>query len=70
MNSYISYISSLKDAESRLKSVIEMLESGHECLDVARHLHALEDIIFHTKKMLVRERNKSTEMTLVEYRRK
>jgi len=45
----------LKRAQGHLKSTIEMLESGRECLDIAQQLHAVEKAITNAKKALVHD---------------
>jgi hypothetical protein len=43
----------LKEAESRLKSIITMHGEGRPHLELAQHLHQLESLIFDVKKVLV-----------------
>ena len=45
----------LKRADGHLKSVIEMIESGRSCLDVAQQLHAVEKAIAQAKKTLIHD---------------
>ncbi|NIX78134.1 metal-sensing transcriptional repressor [Microvirga terricola] len=45
----------LKRAEGHLRSVIEMIESGRPCLDVAQQLHAVEKAIVQAKKTLIQD---------------
>jgi DNA-binding FrmR family transcriptional regulator len=45
----------LKRAHGHLKSTIEMLENGRECLDIAQQLHAVEKAITNAKKALVHD---------------
>ena len=45
----------LKRAEGHLRSVVEMIESGRPCLDVAQQLHAVEKAIDQAKKTLIRD---------------
>lgn len=43
----------LKRAEGHLRNVIEMIEGGRACLDIAQQLHAVEKAIAATKKVLI-----------------
>lgn len=45
----------LKRADGHLRSVIEMIESGRQCLDVAQQLHAVEMAIAQAKKTLIHD---------------
>ena len=45
----------LKRAEGHLRSVIDMIDSGRECVDVAQQLQAVEKAISQAKKKLVRD---------------
>lgn len=45
----------LKRAEGHLRSVVEMIESGRPCLDVAQQLHAVEKAIDQAKKTLIQD---------------
>ena len=45
----------LKRAEGHLRSVIEMIENGRPCLDLAQQLHAVEKAINQTKKTLIQD---------------
>ena len=45
----------LKRADGHLRSVIEMLESGRNCLDIAQQLHAVEKAITQAKKTLIQD---------------
>ena len=45
----------LKRADGHLRSVIEMIEAGRSCLDVAHQLHAVEKAITQAKKTLVHD---------------
>ena len=48
-------IKRLKRAGGHLKSIIDMLESGRGCLEVAQQLQAVEKAITNAKKVLVHE---------------
>lgn len=45
----------LKRAEGHLRGVIEMIESGRPCVDVAQQLHAVEKAIGQAKKTLIQD---------------
>lgn len=45
----------LKRAEGHLGTVIEMIEQGRECLDLAQQLHAVEKAIAKAKKTLIHD---------------
>jgi uncharacterized protein len=45
----------LKRAEGHLRSVIEMIQGGRPCLDVAQQLHAVEMAIAQAKKTLIHD---------------
>lgn len=45
----------LKRAEGHLRSVIQMIEDGRPCLDLAQQLHAVEKAINQTKKTLIQD---------------
>ena len=45
----------LKRADGHLRSVIEMLETGRNCLDIAQQLHAVEKAIAQAKKTLIQD---------------
>lgn len=45
----------LKRAEGHLRSIVEMIEAGRSCLDVAQQLHAVEKAICQTKKTLIQD---------------
>ena len=45
----------LRRAEGHLGSVIQMIESGRECLDLAQQLHAVEKAIANAKKTLIHD---------------
>lgn len=43
----------LKRAEGHLRKVIEMIESGRACLDIAQQLQAVESAITGAKRTLI-----------------
>lgn len=45
----------LKRAEGHLRSVINMIEAGRSCLDLAQQLHAVEKAIGQAKKTLIQD---------------
>ena len=45
----------LRRAEGHLRSVIEMIEAGRPCLDLAQQLHAVEKAIGQAKKTLIQD---------------
>ena len=45
----------LKRADGHLRSVIEMIEAGRPCLDIAQQLHAVEKAVGEAKRTLIRE---------------
>ncbi len=45
----------LRRAEGHLRSVIEMIEAGRACLDIAQQMHAVERAIGQAKKTLVED---------------
>ena len=48
-------INRLKRADGHLKSIIEMLEAGRPCLDVAQQLQAVEKAVAQAKKSLIHD---------------
>ena len=45
----------LKRAEGHLRSVIEMIEGGRPCLDIAQQLYAVEKAIAQAKRTLIQD---------------
>ncbi|WP_011579903.1 MULTISPECIES: metal-sensing transcriptional repressor [Chelativorans] len=45
----------LKRANGHLRMVVEMLEDGRECLDIAQQLFAVEKAITQAKKTLIQD---------------
>ena len=45
----------LKRAKGHLETVIDMVEQGRDCLDLAQQLHAVESAIANAKKTLVHD---------------
>ena len=48
-------IKRLKRAEGHLRGVIEMIEAGRPCLDLAQQLHAVEKAIAQAKRTLIQD---------------
>jgi DNA-binding FrmR family transcriptional regulator len=45
----------LKRAEGHLRSIIDMIEAGRPCLDIAQQLHAVEKAVGQAKKTLIQD---------------
>jgi uncharacterized protein len=45
----------LRRAEGHLRGVMEMIEAGRPCLDVAQQLHAVERAVCEAKKALIQD---------------
>jgi uncharacterized protein len=45
----------LKRAQGHLTAVMEMMESGRPCMDLAQQLHAVEKAIGNAKKELIKD---------------
>lgn len=45
----------LKRAHGHLRSVIEMIETGKPCVDVAQQLHAVEKAVAQAKRALIQD---------------
>lgn len=45
----------LKRADGHLRGIIEMIEAGRSCLDIAQQLHAVERAIGQAKKTLIQD---------------
>ena len=45
----------LRRAEGHLRSVIEMMEGGRPCLDLAQQLHAVEKAIGQAKRTMIQD---------------
>ena len=53
--SHPAIIARLKRADGHLRSVIEMIEAGRPCLDVAQQLHAVEKAVANAKRALIHD---------------
>ena len=45
----------LKRAHGHLRGIIEMIEAGRPCLDIAQQLHAVEKAVCQAKKTLIQD---------------
>jgi DNA-binding FrmR family transcriptional regulator len=45
----------LKRAEGHLRSVVDMIDAGRPCLDIAQQLHAVERAVTEAKRSLIRD---------------
>lgn len=45
----------LKRAQGHLRSVIEMIETGRPCLDIAQQLHAVEKAVGQAKRTMIQD---------------
>jgi DNA-binding FrmR family transcriptional regulator len=55
MHKFPQIAARLKRAQGHLAAVIEMLEAGRPCLDLAQQLHAVEKAIGNAKKELIKD---------------
>jgi DNA-binding FrmR family transcriptional regulator len=55
MQKFPEIVTRLKRAQGHLSGVIEMLESGRPCMELAQQLHAVEKAIGNAKKELIKE---------------
>ena len=53
--SHPEIVKRLKRADGHLRGVIEMIEGGRPCLDIAQQLHAVEKAIAQAKKTLFQD---------------
>lgn len=53
--SHPDIVKRLKRADGHLRGVIEMIEAGRSCLDIAQQLHAVESAIREAKKTLIHD---------------
>ncbi|MDB5375653.1 MAG: hypothetical protein JWR00_99 [Rubritepida sp.] len=53
--SHPEIVKRLKRAEGHLRSVVEMIEAGRPCLDIAQQLHAVEAAIANAKRTLIHD---------------
>ncbi len=45
----------LKRAEGHLRSIVEMIQAGRPCVDIAQQLHAVEKAVCQAKKTLIHD---------------
>jgi DNA-binding FrmR family transcriptional regulator len=55
MHQFPEIATRLKRAQGHLAAVIEMLEAGRPCLDLAQQLHAVERAVGNAKKELIKD---------------
>ena len=53
--SHPAIVKRLKRAQGHLRSIIEMIESGRSCLDVAQQMHAVEKAVGQAKRTLIQD---------------
>lgn len=53
--SHPEIVKRLKRADGHLRGVVEMIEAGRPCLDIAQQLHAVEKAIAQAKKTLIQD---------------
>jgi len=53
--SHPDVVKRLKRAAGHLQGVIEMIETGRSCLDVAQQLHAVEAAVANAKRTLIHD---------------
>ena len=53
--SHPKIVKRLKRANGHLNGIVQMIEDGRSCLDIAQQLHAVEKAIGQAKKTLIQE---------------
>ncbi len=53
--SHPEIVQRLKRAGGHIRSIIEMIEAGRSCVDIAQQLHAVEKAIVQAKKTLIQD---------------
>ncbi|WP_367718246.1 metal-sensing transcriptional repressor [Nitratireductor sp. GISD-1A_MAKvit] len=53
--SHPQIVKRLKRAEGHLRGVVDMIESGRPCLEIAQQLHAVEKAIAQAKRTLIHD---------------
>ncbi|MBP0485168.1 metal-sensing transcriptional repressor [Sagittula salina] len=48
-------VARLKRADGHLRAVIDMIEAGKPCLDIAQQLHAVERAVVNAKRALIHD---------------
>lgn len=54
-SSHVDIVKRLKRADGHLRKVIEMIEGGRSCLDIAQQLQAVESAIVGAKRALIQD---------------
>ena len=54
-SSHTAIVKRLRRAEGHTRSLIGMIESGRDCLEVAQQLHAVENAIANAKRELIHD---------------
>ncbi len=52
---HIAIVKRLKRADGHLRGIVEMIEAGRPCLDIAQQLHAVEKAIAQAKRTLIQD---------------
>ena len=50
---HTAIVKRLKRADGHLRGIVEMIEAGRSCLDIAQQLHAVEKAIAQAKRTLI-----------------
>lgn len=53
--SHPALVARLKRAAGHLRAVVEMIEAGRPCLDIAQQLHAVEKAVGQAKRTLIQD---------------
>jgi len=53
--SHPAIVKRLKRADGHLRHVIEMIESGRPCTEIAQQLHAVERAVINAKRVLIHD---------------
>lgn len=53
--SHEAIIKRLKRADGHLRSIIQMIEEGRGCVDIAQQLHAVEKAVCQAKRTLIQD---------------
>ena len=53
--SHPDIVKRLRRAEGHLRAIIEMIENGRGCLDLAQQLHAVESAVSNAKRELIHD---------------
>lgn len=54
-SSHPEIVKRLKRADGHLRGIVEMIEAGRPCLDLAQQLHAVESAVREAKRALIRD---------------